>query len=176
MSYSKIVSFVSMLYALALSLINELREKVTRFRTWHGHQPPPVKLMKVTARGVYGFITPVLRPAGLAMAFTVMAFTGLYAQTDGLDTTTAETLINSAPYIFGILVTVGGYLSPYIPLLNQIESGTYRVLALAIVMIIGFVLFGFSDVLPLVLAYASSTSIYEVFLKLIFKTSKPSET
>ncbi len=170
MSYS-LSTFMYRLYRLLVNCIKRFSVACRKvFQYSKENLTKAAKVLKIVAQGVYSFITPIVRPAGLAMALTVLSFTGLYAET--LDTTSPDALINSAPYIFGILVTIGGYLSAYIPFLNKIDSGTYRVLALAIVAGIAFVMFGFSDVIPLLLAYASSTSIYEVILKLFFKSEK----
>lgn len=159
--YSLVIDFVARLRTL-------LRYEVQRSKP----NRKAVKTIKIVAQGIYRAVAPVARPAALAMFFTVAAFTGLYAET--LDTSSPEALIGSIDYIYGILVIIGGYLSAYIPVLNKIEDGAYRVLALAVIIGIGFVFFG-APILKLAMSYAASTSLYEVVLRLIFKSAKPEE-
>lgn len=72
--------------------------------------------------------------------------------------------------LYGAVVIILGYLSPIIPGLNKIQKPVYRVFAIAIVLIIAFVSFGWAQVIPLLLTYATSTSLYELIFKLIKKT------
>lgn len=74
--------------------------------------------------------------------------------------------------VFAVLVVIGGYLSPKIPGLKQINSATYRVLAFAILVGAGFWYFG-ADILGLAMSYFFSTSFYEVVLKAIKPSPKP---
>lgn len=76
--------------------------------------------------------------------------------------------------IMSLLMIVLGYLSKFIPGLKAINSNTYRVLSTSIVIVIGFVLFGFEGAaLKGILSYVFATSTYEVILKWIFPTPKP---
>lgn len=67
------------------------------------------------------------------------------------------------------LMVIFGYLSKFIPFFNQIDSTTYRVATIAIVIIVGFVMFG-SSIWSGVISYVFSTSAYELIFKLFKKT------
>ena len=84
-------------------------------------------------------------------------------------------LINLEAMIYTFLITVGGWFSAFIPGLRNIESGVYRVLVWAILVIAGGVTIGFSDVWIGAISYFFSTSLYETVLKWILKSPKPSE-
>ena len=99
-----------------------------------------------------------------------------FGQLDSLghvDFSSPEALFGSMDIIYGAVVILGGYLTAWIPGFRTIAQGTYRVLAWAIVTGIAFIMFGGADVWQLALAYASSTSVYEVILRLIFKSKTP---
>lgn len=100
---------------------------------------------------------------------------GAQAQTDGLDLSSPDTLFGGMEMLYGALVVIGGYISAFIPGINKIDNSIFRVLAWAILTGLGFFLFG-GKVLSLALTYAASTSIYEIILKWIIRSPKPSNT
>jgi len=115
------------------------------------------------------------RSVALLGALTFVAFGSLYAQTPGgpVDTTSPASILGSDEFIYGALVIVGGYLSAYIPGLNKIKPGVYRVLALAVAIGVVFIVFGFdASILSLILTYALSTSAYETVLKRVLPSPK----
>lgn len=76
--------------------------------------------------------------------------------------------------VLTLLMIVLGYLSKFIPILNKINSNTYRVLTTGVIIVIGLAMFGPSGSMwKGIIAYLISTSTYEVLLKWIFKTPKP---
>lgn len=88
--------------------------------------------------------------------------------------TSIETFSQSAEWIYGLLIILSGYLSPYIPGLKSIDKKVYRVLAAAVLLGIGFYFGAGSNVFNLFITYAVSTSVYELALKQ--QTSKKSIT
>lgn len=83
-------------------------------------------------------------------------------------------VFNGAEVLYGALVVIGGYLSAFIPGLNTIDKGVYRVLAWAILTGIGFALFGM-PILTIAVTYAVSTSLYEVVFRLFKRSPNPTE-
>lgn len=75
-------------------------------------------------------------------------------------------------WVYGLVVLFGGYLSKWIPGLNAISSGVFRVLTWAIITGAGALYFG-ADIISVAMTYFMSTSLYEVFLKWIIKSPKP---
>jgi hypothetical protein len=75
--------------------------------------------------------------------------------------------------VFMALTILGGYITSVIPGVKLVP-GVYRVLTWAVLAGGAFIVFGFNkDVIQLVISYAFSTSLYEVFLKpLNKKTTK----
>jgi hypothetical protein len=84
-------------------------------------------------------------------------------------------LLGLEAVIYTFIITVGGWLSAFIPGLRSIESGTYRVLVWAILVIAGGLVIGWGHVWVGAISYFFSTSLYEIVLKWIVKTPKPSE-
>lgn len=84
-------------------------------------------------------------------------------------------LLGLEAVIYTFIITVGGWLSSWIPGLRSIESGVYRVLVFAILVIAGSLVIGVGNVWVGAISYFFSTSLYEVVLKWIVKTPKPSE-
>ena len=115
------------------------------------------------------------RCAAVMLFMTIMYSTGYAAQLDSIgqiDFSTPEGLVGGAEILYGAIVVLGGYLSSFIPGLKSISNATYRVLTFALIVGVGFAMFG-SNILSLALSYGASTSIYETILKLVFKTQKP---
>jgi ABC-type uncharacterized transport system permease subunit len=84
-------------------------------------------------------------------------------------------LLGIEAVIYTFIITVGGWLSSFIPGLRSIDSGTYRVLVFAILVICGSLVIGVGNVWVGAISYFFSTSLYEVVLKWIVKSPKPSE-
>ena len=84
-------------------------------------------------------------------------------------------LLGLEAVIYTFIITVGGWISSFIPGLRSIDSGVYRVLVWAILVIAGSLVIGVGDVWIGAISYFFSTSLYEVVLKWIIKTPKPSE-
>jgi len=84
-------------------------------------------------------------------------------------------LLGLESVIYAFIITVGGWLSAFIPGLNKIDSGTYRVLVWAILVIAGSLVIGVGNVWVGAISYFFSTSLYEIVLRWILKTPKPSE-
>jgi hypothetical protein len=82
-------------------------------------------------------------------------------------------LINLQTGIYTLLITLGGYLSYLIPGLKEIDSGTYRVLTFAVIVIAGGAVLGLGDIWQGAISYLFSTSLYEVILKWLVKSPKP---
>lgn len=111
---------------------------------------------------------PIARITGLSFVMMLMA-TQAFANDllPGVDWTSPENWFGSAEAIYGLIVMLGGYATKWIPGINKITSTTYRIVAFAIIVGVAFALFG-TSVIGMVLAYASSTSIYEVVLSALF--------
>lgn len=82
-------------------------------------------------------------------------------------------LLKQETIIYTFLITLGGWFSAFIPGLNKIDSGVYRVLVWAILVIAGGVTLGFGDVWIGAISYFFSTSLYEVVIKWFAKSPKP---
>ena len=94
---------------------------------------------------------------------------------DVKDATSWTDLLGVESVIYTFLITVGGWMSSFIPGLRTIESGTYRVLVWAIMVIAGGLVIGWGNVWVGAISYFFSTSLYEVVLKFFIKSPKPSE-
>lgn len=92
------------------------------------------------------------------------------------ESTSWTDLITLETAIYTFLITVGGYVSAFIPGLNKIDSGVYRVLVWAILVIAGGAIIGFGNVWMGAISYFFSTSLYEIVLKWLVRSPKPSET
>ena len=88
-------------------------------------------------------------------------------------TGTAEVVLSNVDALYGALIVLGGYLSKWIPGINLIDKGVYRVLAFAILVGVIFWKFSGKDALDLGVTYAITTSLYEVIFKLIGSSPKP---
>jgi hypothetical protein len=84
-------------------------------------------------------------------------------------------LLGLEAVIYTFIFTVGGWFSSFIPGLRSIDSGTYRVLVWALLVIAGSLVLGIGNVWLGAISYFFSTSLYEVVLKWIVKTPRPSE-
>lgn len=73
-------------------------------------------------------------------------------------------------WVYGFFIIVSGYLSTFIPGINKIDKGVYRVLAMAIVIGVGFYFGAGASLFNLIVTYAISTSFYETVLKLFRKS------
>ena len=112
----------------------------------------------------------------LTMVAFVLAIAA-FGQTDSLeviipkpDSTPGDFLAGWVEVLYGALVVIGGYLSSFIPGLNKIDKTVYRVAAFALAVGALFVAFTPMSAFSAVVAYAMSTSIYELILKLFKKT------
>jgi len=85
---------------------------------------------------------------------------------------TWEAIISVETGLYMLLITIGGYLSAFIPGLKKISSNTYRVFTFAILLVLGAAIVGKSIWIPAI-AYFFSTSLYELVFKWIFPTPKP---
>lgn len=86
-----------------------------------------------------------------------------------------EDLLSLETAIYTTIFTLGGYLSAFIPGLKAINSGTWRVLVFAILVIAGSLVLGIGNIWLGAISYFFSTSLYEVVLKWFVKSPKPSE-
>jgi hypothetical protein len=119
----------------------------------------------------------------LCLIFAAFTIVGLQAQitdpsviVDGIKESTSWTdIIGYEAVIYSFLITVGGYVSAFIPGLRSIDSGTYRVLVWAILVIAGGLVLGFGNVWIGAISYFFSTSLYEVVLKWLKKSPRPAE-
>lgn len=84
-----------------------------------------------------------------------------------------DDILNLQTVIYTAIITIGGYLSAFIPVLRNIDSGVYRVLTFAVITISAGSILGFSNIWVGAVAYFFSTSLYEVLLKWIFPSPKP---
>jgi hypothetical protein len=85
-------------------------------------------------------------------------------------------LLGLEAVIYTFIITVGGWLSSFVPGLRSIDSGTYRVLVWAILVIAGSLVIGVGNVWIGAISYFFSTSLYEIVLKWIIRSPKPTET
>lgn len=122
----------------------------------------------------------------LFLALSLLAINGLQAQdtsivnpVDIIDdvkkVTSWADLLGLEAVIYTFIITVGGWLSSFIPGLRSIDSGVYRVLVWAILVIAGSLVIGVGNVWVGAISYFFSTSLYEIVLKWIIKSPKPSE-
>lgn len=86
--------------------------------------------------------------------------------------TNLTTFTQGIDWVYGFLIIVTGYVSKYVPVLNTINKGVYRVLAVAAVLGAGFFFGAGVNLITLLVTYTVSTSFYEVILKLL-KKEKP---
>ena len=86
-----------------------------------------------------------------------------------------EDLLSLETAIYTAVITLGGYISAFIPGINAIENGTWRVLVFAIIVITASVMFGIGNVWLGAISYFFSTSLYETVLKWFVRSPKPSE-
>lgn len=78
--------------------------------------------------------------------------------------------------IYAFIILIGGWLSSFIPGLNNISSGVYRVLVFAILVVAGGLVLGFGNIWQGAIAYFFSTSMYEIFIKKAVPSPRPSDT
>lgn len=82
-------------------------------------------------------------------------------------------LIGLDGLIMAALITIAGYISPFVPFVKKIPTATFRVLTFAVIIIAGAALFGFAPIWKGLVGYFFSTSLYEVVLQWFKKTDKP---
>lgn len=125
----------------------------------------------------------------LFLCFTLLALNGIHAQdtitatipnpadiVDDVKKVTSWTdLLGLEAVVYTFIITVGGWLSSFIPGLRSIDSGVYRVLVWAILVIAGSLVIGVGNVWVGAISYFFSTSLYEVVLKWLKPSPKPSE-
>jgi hypothetical protein len=66
------------------------------------------------------------------------------------------------------IIVIGGWLTKYIPGISNVLPGTFRVLAFAILVAIGALIFG-KDIWVVALNYFFATSMYEVIINPVTK-------
>ena len=86
---------------------------------------------------------------------------------------TWDDLVTIESAVMTFIIMLGGWLSAFIPGLNAIDKGVYRVLTWAILVVGGASVLGFADVWQGALVYFFSTSLYEVVFKLFAPSPKP---
>jgi hypothetical protein len=121
----------------------------------------------------------------LFLTLSLLAINGLHAQDtitnpgaiiDGVKGAKSwADLLGMEAVIYTFIITVGGWLSSWIPGLRSIDSGVYRVLVWAILVIAGSLVIGVGNVWVGAISYFFSTSLYEVVLKWIVKSPRPAE-
>lgn len=121
----------------------------------------------------------------LFMVLALLALNPIHAQTTSINpidiiddvkkVTDWSELLSLEAAIYTFLITVGGWLSSFIPGLRSIDSGTYRVLVWAIMVITGSLVIGVGDVWVGAISYFFSTSLYEIVIKWIRPSPKPNE-
>ena len=84
-------------------------------------------------------------------------------------------LLSLETAIYTAVITVGGYLSAFIPGLRSIDSGVWRVLVFAILVVAGSAVLGIGNIWIGAISYFFSTSLYEVVLKWFIRSPKPVE-
>lgn len=84
-----------------------------------------------------------------------------------------QDLVNIETGLMSLLMLLGGYLSWLIPGIKKIPNTTYRVLAVAVLIVAGCFTIGFGEIWQGALAYLFSTSLYEVIFKLFKRTPTP---
>ncbi len=117
----------------------------------------------------------VYRILALTITFLIIAVAAHAYQVITEPEATNEWLVGTVEAIFGALVIISGYLQGLIPGLNKVGNTPWRILAIAIALIILFVSFGWAQVVPLVITYLGSTNVYALIFKLFKKTPKPVE-
>lgn len=76
-------------------------------------------------------------------------------------------------FLFVLIFTLLGYISPFIPGLRKIGDTEIRVVVGGIVLIMIFVAMDFNSALLLVIEFVAATKLYEHVFSLIKKTPKP---
>lgn len=125
-----------------------------------------------------------LLSAFVFMTLSLIAINAVHAQPidpgkivdDIKNATDWSQLLNLETAVYTFLITVGGYLSAFIPVLRSIDSGVYRILVWAILVIAGSLVIGVGNVWLGAISYFFSTSLYEVVLKLFKPSPKPNTT
>ena len=84
-------------------------------------------------------------------------------------------LVSLETAIYTAVITIGGYFSAFIPGLKNIDSGVWRVLVWAIMVVAGSLVIGFGNVWMGAIAYFFSTSLYEIVLKWFIPSPKPAQ-
>lgn len=120
----------------------------------------------------------------LFLTLMLLAINGLSAQdsipnpgqiiTDIKKVTSWTDLLGLEAVVYTFIITVGGWLTSFIPGLRSIDSGTYRVLVWAILVIAGSLVIGVGNIWVGAISYFFSTSLYEVVIRWIIPSPKPS--
>ena len=106
-------------------------------------------------------------------AFSMIAQTTPTEVIDAVKNAESPTeLFSLTTVITALIMSFLGYLAPFIPWINKIPSTTYQVASVAIITIIGGIMFGFADVWQGALAYLISTNLYTHIFKIFAKTPK----
>ena len=140
-----------------------------------------MKQLYYSAKGNIYFLLSCL----FFLVLSLLALNGVHAQesipnpadiVDDVKKVTSWTdLLGLEAVVYTFIITVGGWLSSFIPGLRSIDSGVYRVLVWAILVIAGSLVIGVGNVWVGAISYFFSTSLYEVVLKWLKPSPKPSE-
>ena len=84
-------------------------------------------------------------------------------------------LIGLETAIYTAVFTIGGYFTAFIPGLKSIDSGVWRILTFAVIVIAGSLVLGIGNIWLGAISYFFSTSLYEVVLKWAFPSPKPEQ-
>lgn len=76
-------------------------------------------------------------------------------------------------FLYILIFTLLGYVSPFIPGLRKIGDTEIRVVVGGVVLIMIFVAMDFNSAIKLVLEFITATKLYEYVFSLIAKTPKP---
>lgn len=140
-----------------------------------------MKQLYASAKGNIYFLLSCL----FFLTLSLLALNGLNAQevipnpadiVDDVKNVTSWTdLLGLEAVVYTFIITLGGWFSSFIPGLRSIDSGVYRVLVWAILVIAGSLVIGVGNVWVGAISYFFSTSLYEVVLKWIKPSPKPDE-
>lgn len=82
------------------------------------------------------------------------------------DFSTLTGVFSSFGILYTVLTWIGGYLSPFVPVINKIGDKFYRVAAMAVVILAAFLLFGFKiDVIAAVVNFAIANLLHNGLVK-----------
>ena len=71
-----------------------------------------------------------------------------------------------------VVINLAGYLSPFIPVIKNIPTTTYKVAVFAVLIIVAGIMFGFVNIYQAAISYLFSTNLYSHILKFVLPTPK----